>query len=139
LNYFDDVCLSASAQVQASNLEATVVQLNNSQRLGNLASSLPILQADNQNNLPRRPPAIGVELAAFVAVQHFNKPNSTIVPDLNERLAGCNIYVTMDFCNTQGNPTVGTKQPVLAWKPPRGQTHCQLLIQQGLWNLVNHR
>ncbi|CAB9519776.1 acid type B receptor subunit 2 [Seminavis robusta] len=51
-------------------------------------------------------PQLTYEAAAYVATRHLNERNSSIVPDLTERMQGCDIKFTYEMTETQYNRMV---------------------------------
>ncbi|CAB9523896.1 Metabotropic glutamate receptor 6 [Seminavis robusta] len=52
---------------------------------------------------------LSFEAAGYIAARHFNERNSSILPDLGERLVGCDIKLSYEMANTMINRLVALK------------------------------
>lgn len=49
-------------------------------------------------------------VAAFMGMVHFNERNGMLISGLGDRLAGCNLHLTMDMLDSQISPIVAARQ-----------------------------
>lgn len=91
---------------------SSIVRVSDKVRLGHVLSMLGLTQAPppGSTKRPTRSLTIGIELAAFLAVHHLNLRSSPVVPRLEERLRGCDMYFTVEIRDTQGSQSHGAKQ-----------------------------
>jgi ABC-type branched-subunit amino acid transport system substrate-binding protein len=50
------------------------------------------------------------EAAGLLALVHFNERNTSVLPELSDLLANCNVHLTMDLLDTQLSPVVSSEQ-----------------------------
>lgn len=70
-------------------------------RLMHLAQIMPFIPS---------PFFVYLNAPALLAVEHFNERSNVVVPDLSERLEGCNIHMTLDLLNSQLNPLLASSK-----------------------------
>ena len=100
LTRWDD--LRTSAGVAVLTKDSSVIQINGT-RLAHILSIMPSSQFSNGERIPADS-NIYLEAAGLLALHHFNERSGKILPQLPERLADCNVYLTMDMKDSMFSP-----------------------------------
>ena len=113
LSYLDDIRESNNLPTETMP-GSSVILVNHTMRLGFLIQIMPLTYQKIQENgeTVRIPDDFMVyqQAAAYLAIKHFNERNSSIVPDLAERLGSCNFHFTMDITDTQSDLLRASRQ-----------------------------
>lgn len=88
--------------------DSSVISINDTSRLCHIMTMLALTAAEsdaagNTIILPK-PFYIYYEAGAFVAAQHFNQRNASIISDLSERLQACDIQLSLSMEDTKFSP-----------------------------------
>lgn len=133
LTYFDAIRNSTDASIETGPSSA-VQRVNGDFRLAHLLSMVGT-----------------IDLAGFLAVQHFNTRSGEVLPHLPERLKDCDLYFTIDmlskvsnpkFAITKllerlpNNPTLANPRPIGIIGASNSRTSKALAIVGGVKNLV---
>jgi len=102
--------------------ESAVVQVENV-RLGHILTMIPFTSSTDEGGRVVSAGRTSVNVGGFLAYQHFNDRSNAVIPDLSERLDGCNFYFTMNMVDTQSSMrlAVGTYQDFsrrVGWRKP---------------------
>ena len=111
--------LTGGAAGQVVREDSSVVRVDEQHRLGHMLSILTLTRlvkpdvdgGDGNGQAVRsaNPGTISVELAAYLAIHHFNNRNGTVVPGLEEKLKDCDLYFTVDIADSEGTPITGAR------------------------------
>lgn len=83
---------------------SAVIRINDTHRQCHLASILPSSEAAENNTRIPIDFRVYYEAAGYLAMQHFNERNPRVLPDLPERLKGCDIQLSMEMRDTRFSP-----------------------------------
>jgi hypothetical protein len=95
--FYDDIRYQSNTSVKTRSGSA-VQLINETFRMAHILSMLPS-GLQNWNSV-----GLSVEIAGFLAVQHFNERSGAIISDLPGRLQNCNLYLTMELLDTAASP-----------------------------------
>lgn len=88
--------------------DSSVLSINNTSRLCRIMTMLPLtaIESDEEGNtkISPRPFNIYYEAGAFVATQHFNARNDSVIPGLSERLKTCDIQISLSMEDSKFSP-----------------------------------
>jgi hypothetical protein len=95
--FYDDIRYQSNTSVKTRSGSA-VQLINETFRMAHILSMLPS-GLQNWNSV-----GLSVEIAGFLAVQHFKERSGAIISDLPGRLQNCNLYVTMELLDMAASP-----------------------------------
>lgn len=98
LTYFDDIRNSTNTTLVTVEMRpgSAVQRISNGSSSFRLAHLLSMIAT--------------VDVPNLLAVQHFNDRSNVVVPDLEERLQDCDLYMTVDLVNGVGRPKIGVSK-----------------------------
>ena len=103
-SFFDEVRKSKNVSVETK-ADSSVIKVNGTMRLGQLTQLMPLtsLVSDGHGAFVRTPVdfLLNQQIAAYMAMAHFNDRKSAVVPGLSERLKSCDYFFTMEIFDTR--------------------------------------
>jgi ABC-type branched-subunit amino acid transport system substrate-binding protein len=103
LSYWDDLRVRVSGGDSVEFSKSSAVIKVDGYRLAHILSIMPSTQVTDGVKSPATT-NIYIEAAGFLAMHHFNQRSNEVLPFLSDRLANCNVYLTMDMRDSSFSP-----------------------------------